>query len=66
MCLRGIQVTTGFGLATEIGDWTRFTGSTIGVYLGLVPSEQSSGQSRHRGPFTRAGSKYARKLLVEA
>ncbi|WP_427017057.1 transposase [Pseudarthrobacter sp. P1] len=66
MCLRGIQVTTGFGLAVEIGDWTRFTGATIGSYLGLVPSEQSSGQSRHQGPITKAGSKYGRKLLIEA
>jgi len=66
MCLRGIEVTTGFGLAVEIGDWTRFTGSSIGSYLGLVPSEQSSGQSRHQGPITKAGSKYARKLLIEA
>ena len=37
MCLRGIQVTTGFGLAVEIGDWTRFTGATIGSYLGTGP-----------------------------
>ncbi|MHA7271792.1 transposase, partial [Arthrobacter sp. HLT1-20] len=66
MCLRGIEVTTGFGLAVEIGDWTRFTGANIGSYLGLVPSEQSSGQSRHQGPITKAGSKYARKLLIEA
>lgn len=66
MCLRGIEVTSGFGLAVEIGDWTRFTGSTIGSYVGLVPSEQSSGQSRHQGPITKAGSKYARKLLIEA
>ncbi|MEV8150149.1 transposase [Arthrobacter sp. NPDC080073] len=49
MCLRGIQMTTAFGLAVEIGDWTRFTGSSIGSYLGLVPSENSSGQSRHQG-----------------
>jgi transposase len=66
MCLRGIEVTTGFGLAVEIGDWTRFTGANIGSYIGLVPSEQSSGQSRRQGPITKAGSKYARKLLVEA
>ncbi|BAS08713.1 transposase [Arthrobacter sp. Hiyo4] len=46
MCLRGIEVMTGFGLALEIGDWTRFTGATIGSYVGLVPSERSSGQSR--------------------
>ena len=66
MCLRGIQITTAFGLAVEIGDWTRFTGSSIGSYLGLVPSEDSSGQSRHQGPITKAGNTYARKLLIEA
>ncbi|MFJ4172417.1 IS110 family transposase [Paenarthrobacter sp. NPDC089714] len=66
MCLRGIQVVTGFGLAVEIGDWTRFTGSSIGSYLGLVPSEQSSGTSRHQGPITKAGNTHARRLLVEA
>jgi transposase len=66
MCLRGISTTAGFGLAVEIGDWTRFTGSSIGSYLGLVPSEQSSGQSRVQGSITKAGSTYARKLLIEA
>ena len=66
MCLRGIRITTAFGLAVEIGDWTRFTGSSIGSYLGLVPSENSSGQSRHQGPITKAGNTYARKLLIEA
>lgn len=54
------------GLCPAGHDWTRFTGATIGSYLGLVPSEQSSGQTRHQGPITKAGSKYARKLLVEA
>ena len=38
-CLRGISTLTGFALAVEIGDWDRFTGSSIGPYLGLVPSE---------------------------
>ena len=42
-CLRGISTLTGFGLAVEIGDWRRFTGSTIGAFLGLVPSEHSCG-----------------------
>ncbi|MET3721362.1 transposase [Arthrobacter sp. UYEF21] len=37
MCLRGIQITTGYGLAVQSGDWTRFTGPSIGSYLGLVP-----------------------------
>lgn len=66
MCFRGISVTAGFGLAVEIGDWTRFTGATIGSYLGLTPSEHSSGQSRSQGSITKAGNAYARKLLIEA
>lgn len=66
MCLRGVALTTAFGLAVEIGDWTRFTGSTIGSYLGLVPSEHSSGQKRSQGSITKAGNTYARRLLVEA
>jgi transposase len=43
-CLRGVGTLTGFGLAVEIGDWHRFTGGTIGTFVGLVPSEYSSGQ----------------------
>lgn len=66
MCFRGVSITTGFGLAVEIGDWTRFTGATIGSYLGLTPSEHSSGQSRSQGAITKAGNTYARKLLIEA
>jgi transposase len=42
-CLRGISTLTAFALAVEIGDWHRFTGATIGAYLGLVPTEYSSG-----------------------
>ena len=66
MCLRGISVLTAFGLAVEIGDWNRFTGSTIGAYLGLVPSELSSGASRSQGGITKTGNTHARRLLVEA
>jgi len=65
-CLRGISTLTGFGLAVEIGDWHRFTGNTIGAYLGLVPSESSSGQSRSQGSITKTGNTHARRLLVEA
>lgn len=65
-CLRGISTLTGFGLAVEIGDWHRFTGSTIGAYVGLVPSESSSGQSRSQGAITKTGNTHARRLLVEA
>ena len=57
---------TGFALAVEIGDWERFTGGTIAAYLGLVPSEHSSGGSRSVGPITKTGNKHARRLLIEA
>ena len=65
-CLRGVSTLTAFGLAVETGDWTRFTGSTIGAYLGLVPSESSSGQHRAQGAITKTGNTHARRLLVEA
>lgn len=65
-CLRGISTLTGFGLAVEIGDWDRFTGSTIGAYVGLTPSEFSSGQSRSQGSITKTGNTHVRRLLVEA
>jgi transposase len=65
-CLRGISTLTGFALAVEVGDWHRFTGATIGAYLGLVPSEHSSGASRVQGSITKTGNTHARRLLVEA
>ncbi len=65
-CLRGISTLTGFGLAVEIGDWHRFSGNSIGAFLGLVPSEYSSGQSRSQGSITKTGNGHARRLLVEA
>ena len=65
-CLRGVSTLTGFALAVEIGDWQRFTGAGIGAYLGLVPSEYSSGQSRRQGGITKAGNSHVRRLLVEA
>jgi len=65
-CLRGIGTLTGFALAVELGDWHRFTGNTIGSFVGLVPSEHSSGQSRSQGSVTKTGNEHARRLLVEA
>ena len=65
-CLRGVSTLTGFALAVEIGDWHRFTGNTIGSFVGLVPSEFSSGGSRALGPITKTGNSHARRLLVEA
>jgi transposase len=65
-CLRGIGSLTGFALAVEIGDWHRFSGRTIGPFVGLVPSEHSSGQSRAQGEITKTGNSHVRRLLVEA
>ena len=52
-CLRGIS------------HWHRFTGNTIGAFLGLVPSERSSGQTRSLGGITKTGNSHARRLLIE-
>ena len=65
-CLRGISTLTGFALAVEIGDWSRFTGNTIGSFVGLVPSEYSSGTSRIQGSITKTGNTHVRRLLIEA
>jgi transposase len=65
-CLRGIGTLTGFALSVEIGDWDRFTGKSIGSFIGLVPSEYSSGQSRVQGPITKTGNTHLRRLLIEA
>ena len=65
-CLRGIGTLTGFALAVELGDWHRFTGNTIGSFVGLVPSEYSSGTSRIQGSITKTGNTHVRRLLIEA
>lgn len=65
-CLRGISTLTGYALAVEIGDWHRLTGATIASYLGLVPSEHSSGGTRTLGPITKTGNSHARRLLIES
>jgi transposase len=65
-CLRGVSTLTGFALAVEIGDWHRFTGNSIGSFVGLVPSEYSSGASRVQGQVTKTGNGHVRRLLVEA
>jgi transposase len=60
-CLRGIDTLSAAGLAAEIGDLTRFDRpGKLMSYLGLVPSENSSGETRRQGRITRTGSKHAR------
>jgi transposase len=66
-CLRGIDTLTAVGLCAEIGDFERFERpGQLMSYLGLVPSEHSSGQTRRQGQLTRTGSRHARRLLTEA
>ena len=50
----------------QIGDWQRLNGRSIGAYLGLVPTESSSGASRSQGSITKTGNNHARRLLIEA
>ena len=66
-CLRGVDTLTALGLVAEIGDFTRFPkAQTLMSYVGLVPSERSSGQRRRQGSITKTGNGHARRLLVEA
>jgi transposase len=66
-CLRGINTLSAVGLIAEIGDFERFSHpSKLAGFLGLVPSEDTSGEHRRQGAITKAGSKHARRLLVEA
>ncbi len=66
-CLRGVDTLTAVGLCTEIGDFTRFArAEQLMSYIGLVPSEATTGQNRRLGSITKTGSGHARRLLVEA
>ena len=66
-CLRGIDTLSAVGLQAEIGDFHRFGHPRqLAAFLGLVPSEDSTGERRRQGSITKAGSKHARRLLVEA
>jgi transposase len=66
-CLRGIDTLSAVGLCAEVGDFDRFDrAGRLMSYLGLVPSENSSGETRRQGAITKTGSRHARRLLVEA
>ena len=66
-CLRGIDTVSAAGLCAEIGDFERFArAEQLMSYLGMVPSEHTTGQQRRQGSITKTGSGHARRLLVEA
>ncbi len=67
MALRGVSLITAMTVLAELGDITRFDSpSQLMAYLGLVPSEHSSGGSRHQGGITKTGNSHVRRVLVEA
>lgn len=64
-CFRGIEALTVMTILCEVGDPRRFESPRqLAAYLGLVPSERSSGAVQRRGPITKAGNTYAGQLLV--
>jgi transposase len=65
-CLRGVSTLTALGLTVELGDWHRFRPESLGPFLGLTPSEDSTGERRRLGAITKTGNTHARRLLVEA
>jgi transposase len=66
-CLRGVDTLTALGLVAEIGDFNRFTSAEEFMsFVGLVPSERSSGERRRQGSITKTGNAHVRRLLVEA
>jgi transposase len=65
--LRGIALVAAATLVAELGDITRFANPRqLMAYLGLVPSEHSSGATRRQGGITKAGNGVARRMLIEA
>lgn len=66
-CFRGISVHVAMVLATELVDWRRFrTPRQLAAYLGLVPSEDSSGDRERKGAITKAGNTHCRHALIQA
>lgn len=65
-CLRGYQHVDRVRAGGRDQRLHRFTGNSIGAFLGLVPSENSSGQTRSLGSITKTGNSHARRLLIEA
>src|SRR5215510_15084359 len=64
--LRGVQFTVAVTLVAAMGDLTRFDSPReLMKYLGLIPSEYSSGAQRRQGSITKAGNTHARRVLVE-
>ena len=67
MSLRGVSLITAMTVLSELGDLTRFDSPRqLMSFLGLVPSEHSSGERRRQGAITKTGNGHVRRVLVEA
>jgi transposase len=67
MALRGVNILTAATIVAEIGDLKRFASAPqLMAYLGVVPSEHSSGGTKSRGGITKTGNGHVRRVLVEA
>lgn len=63
----GIQLVTAASIAAEIGDFLRFpTARQFMAFVGLIPSEDTTGERRRQGGITKTGNCHVRRLLVEA
>jgi len=66
-CFKGIKTLTAMTIMSEIGDIRRFRSPRqLMGYTGLMPAERRSGDRQRRGPITRAGNRYLRRVLVES
>jgi transposase len=67
LCISGIGTVISFALISEVNDFKRFSnGAAFASYIGLVPSEDSSGDKRSTGRITKQGNSHLRRMLVEA
>lgn len=67
MTLKGIEFVTAVTIVAELGDPQRFAHpKQLMAYLGLVPSEYSSGESRVQGRITKTGNAHVRRVLIES
>jgi len=65
--LRGVALITATSIVAEIGSFKRFTTARqFMAYVGLIPSEYSSGEKRKQGNITKTGNRHVRRLLVES
>ena len=65
--LRGVDMVTAVTVVAEVGDFRRFTtAGELMAFVGLVPSEHTTGETRRQGRITRTGNTHIRRVVVEA